>query len=192
MVVTYGNNGYGPENMAAVVAHETGHIFGALDEYADAGISADRVSGYLGVPTSNSQVDGHTDYGCIMRGGLEPYRLHQLCPCSAGQVGWRDSDGDGILDPVDTEVRVTLAIERDHDGITLMGGANDEPYPSTTRTPLTINRITTGRYRINEGPWRPLPCADGACDSSDELFQLTLPPPPQGEWRIEVSFPPRL
>ncbi len=188
MVVTYGNNGYGPENMAAVVAHETGHIFGALDEYAESGITADRVSGYLGVATANAQLDGQTDLGSIMRGGLLPYELGQISPSAAGQVGWRDSDGDGILDPVDTEIRVALAITLDQDGVNLAGGAVDVAYPSITRTPLTINRLTAGMFRINEGPWRPLPCADGACDSADELFRLTLPPPPKGDWRVEVSF----
>jgi len=34
LVMTYDNNGYGIENMDAVAAHETGHIFHALDEYA--------------------------------------------------------------------------------------------------------------------------------------------------------------
>ena len=56
MVVTYGNNGYGPENMAAVVAHETVHIFGALAEFerelirerTQAGLAAARARGRKG------------------------------------------------------------------------------------------------------------------------------------------------
>ena len=35
MVLTYNNDGYGISNMDAVTAHEMGHIFYALDEYAE-------------------------------------------------------------------------------------------------------------------------------------------------------------
>jgi hypothetical protein len=33
LVVTYDNDGWGIDRMDRVVAHETGHIFGATDEY---------------------------------------------------------------------------------------------------------------------------------------------------------------
>jgi hypothetical protein len=33
LVMTYGNDGYGPQNMDAVAAHEIGHVFLALDQY---------------------------------------------------------------------------------------------------------------------------------------------------------------
>ncbi len=39
MVMTYDNDGYGIANLAAVTAHEAGHIFGALDQYTGAGVA---------------------------------------------------------------------------------------------------------------------------------------------------------
>ena len=33
-MLTYDNDGYGFANFDAVLAHEMGHVFGALDEYA--------------------------------------------------------------------------------------------------------------------------------------------------------------
>ncbi|NPV09582.1 MAG: hypothetical protein HPY83_16685 [Anaerolineae bacterium] len=186
MVVTYGNNGYGPEHMAAVVAHEMGHLFGALDEYAAANVPATAQSGYLGVENGNAEVGGVTDMGCIMRGGITPYLLQQLCPFTAGQVGWRDLDGDGVLDPVDTTVQVQADASVGREGVRLSGSAVDVPYPSPLRPPFSINRISEAVYRVNGGVWRPLPPADGAYDSGDEVLDHLLPPAPPGSWTIDV------
>ncbi len=186
MVMTYGNNGYGIDGMAGVLAHEVGHIFGAMDEYAGAGVPATVRSGYLGVENGNSQVGGITDVGCIMRGGLTPYALHQLCPYTAGQVGWRDSDGDGILDPVDTSLDLQISIGTYEDRVSIEGAAIELPYPSSTRPPITINRLVRLDYRVNGGVWRPLSAADGNLDSAAELLSETLPPACRGDWQIEV------
>ena len=51
LVMTYGNGGYGIANMDVVCAHETGHIFQALDEYAGASSPYDYSNGYF--PTLN-------------------------------------------------------------------------------------------------------------------------------------------
>src|ERR1044071_8965632 len=46
-VMTYDNDGYGIGNMDVVVAHETGHIFHALDEYAGASSPNSYTTGYF-------------------------------------------------------------------------------------------------------------------------------------------------
>lgn len=186
MMLTYGNNGYGPTNMAAVIAHEMGHIFGALDEYAGANVPASAIGGYLGVPNGNSQLGGVIDVDCIMRGGLTPYRLHRLCPYTAGQVGWRDSDGDGILDPLDTTFTLDAAITANEAGILISGLAVENPYPSSTRTPITKNYVVSAQYRVNGSPWRALQAADGSFDSANEALTQQLPLAPRGGWQIEV------
>jgi len=186
MVLTYGNNGYGPSNMDAVTAHEMGHIFGALDEYASANVPATAIGGYLGVPNGNSQVGGSSDVDCIMRGGLAPFVQRRVCPYTAGQVGWRDSDGDGILDPLDTSLSMGASLTEGAGGLTLSAIATDTPYPSTTRTPISTNRLARADYRVGEGPRRLLDAADGSVDSSSEQFSVELPTAPQGAWEIEV------
>ena len=54
MVINYKNGGYGISNMDAAVAHETGHIFYALDQYTSSNSSCTERSGYLGIQNQNS------------------------------------------------------------------------------------------------------------------------------------------
>ena len=55
LVITSDAGPYGTHELSQVVAHEFGHIFGALDQYAAAGVPCAQQSGYLAIPTSNSQ-----------------------------------------------------------------------------------------------------------------------------------------
>jgi hypothetical protein len=186
MVMTSENNGYGAENMAAVAAHETGHIFGALDEYAGASVPPTTIAGYLGVPCGNSAYGGNAGVESIMRGGITPYTQRQLDVYAAGQIGWRDSDGDGILDPVDTGVTAAATLTPADGALRLAGSAVDVPWPSPTRNPLSINTISLARYRVNGGRWYDLAATDGAFSSGSEAFGGDLPPAPVGAWQVEV------
>ena len=62
-MLTYDNDGYGFANFDAVLAHEMGHVFGALDEYEPPApgypSTGDLTSGYLGVRNSNAVSGGH-------------------------------------------------------------------------------------------------------------------------------------
>lgn len=53
LVMDYANDGWGPDNIDRVFAHETGHIFGAPDEYAASGCNCDGSWGYYNKPNSN-------------------------------------------------------------------------------------------------------------------------------------------
>ena len=72
MVLTYDNDGYRFRHFDAVLAHEMGHVFGALDEYAPPRpgypSTGDLTAGYLGVRNRNAVKGGTTDLPCIMRG----------------------------------------------------------------------------------------------------------------------------
>ncbi|RPJ42950.1 MAG: hypothetical protein EHM19_09635, partial [Candidatus Latescibacterota bacterium] len=100
MVLTLDNDGWGAENLASVCAHETGHIFYALDQYYAAHVPCDRVAGYLGRETRNSEYGscGENEAACIMRS--RPLASASLSETARGQVGWADSNGDGIPDPL--------------------------------------------------------------------------------------------
>jgi hypothetical protein len=190
-VVTYGNNGYGPHNMDAVVAHEIGHIFLALDQYSAARQPCTRQAGYLGVENQNSQYgDCASDVSSIMRGQTWPYRDGAIDEYARGQIGWRDSDGDGILDPVDTTLSVTGAsyeADAEHPNIlTFTGSVQDDPYPSPLRRSTIINTVEQIQYRVMGGEWMDAAPADGALDSYAEGYTFTTPLLPTGELDIDL------
>ena len=82
LVMDYGNDGWGPDNIDRVFAHETGHIFGAPDEYASSNCNCGGSWGYFNRPNgncANCASGGGTD--CLMKGntwtmcGWTPWHL---------------------------------------------------------------------------------------------------------------------
>jgi hypothetical protein len=177
LVMTYDNGGYGIDHMDAVAAHEVGHIFRALDQYASANVPCTAISGYLGVENQNSQRPGCTsNMSSIMRGGVGPYLSEALDPLAAGQIGWRDSDADGILDPIDTTPVLTLTTVVQSGTLwTYAGYAFDQPYPSSTRPTLSINAISV-EYQMDGGSWLSVPAANATADDVDSPEEFTLTP----------------
>lgn len=55
LVMHYDNDGWGPDNIDRVFAHETGHIFMAPDEYAASGCDCGGQWGVFNVPNSNCE-----------------------------------------------------------------------------------------------------------------------------------------
>lgn len=190
-VMTYGNYNYGPENMDAVAAHETGHIFLALDQYSAAHQPCTRQSGYLGVENQNSQYGScASNEPSVMRGQTYPYTNGQIDEYARGQIGWRDSDGDGILDPIDTTLSVTSSeIVTDvaqSNVLTCTGSVRDDPYPSPLRRSVIINTIAQVQYRVAGGEWLDAQPTDGTFDSYAEDFNFTTPPLPTGDLDIDL------
>ncbi len=85
---------------AKVFAHEVGHIVDCADEYSGAstceGGSCDDDFGYLSVDNGNCRACNTNSVLCLMDQN-DPL----LCDYTLGHLGWRDSDSDGPLDPVD-------------------------------------------------------------------------------------------
>jgi hypothetical protein len=173
MVLTSDAGAYGPQRLAPIVAHELGHIFGALDQYEQAGIPCTRTSGYLSAPTSNSR------YGACGPGApsimLEPlgaFANGQIDPSALAQVGYHDSSGNGLIDPLDTTPTLDLSLGSFADGERpiLSGYASDIPFPASNQPAVSINLISAIELRVNGGPWQSLPAADGAYNSPGERF----------------------
>lgn len=92
MVFSNKCNGWGYNQVWKVVAHETAHIFNALDEYKGASSCNDK-SGRLNIVNGNHEDGGITRDPCIMKAT----DLH-VCDFTRGQIGWKDDDGDGFFD----------------------------------------------------------------------------------------------
>jgi len=191
MVMTYGNDGYGPSNMDAMAAHEIGHIFLALDQYYSARQPCTRRSGYLNVENQNSQYGNcFSNVPSIMRGQVRPYTQGAVDPYARGQIGWQDSNANGILDPVDTNPQASLNAHTPNPTqetvLTYTGSVVDVPWDSPTRHDVTINTIVRVEYRVNNGDWQQATATDGAFDSAGEEFAFTLSDLGYGRYNIEV------
>jgi len=194
MVMTYKNDNYGIANMDAVTAHEMGHLFYAPDEYAGAWSAQDpsRTWGYLAVQNQNSQVGGSSNVPCIMRGQVSPYTSGSVCQYTKGHIGWRDTDGNGVLDIVDFWPGNTLnAYTPDPTSDTTptyTGQAssrqcypNSNPY-YTPRNDITVNKIWLVEYWVEDLSGTKIrdkvstTAIDGAFDSSFEEYTFTVSP----------------
>ena len=92
MVISNKCAGWGYTNVWKVVAHETAHIFNALDEYKGSSDGND-YSGRLNVVNGNHEDGGIAQNPCLMK-----TEDMLLCQFTEGQVGWADKDGNGIFD----------------------------------------------------------------------------------------------
>ena len=109
LVMQYSNNGWGSNQIDRVFAHESGHIFHAPDEYASSNCAVGGSYGYLGVPNNNCAVNNPNSIDCLMKGNT-----YNVCQWTRGHFGWRDTDNDGIPDPID----LTPGVYRTDVGIT--------------------------------------------------------------------------
>ena len=202
-VLTYDNDGYGFANFDAVLAHEMGHVFGALDEYAPPGpgypSTPHLYSGYLGVRNGNADQGGSTHYDCIMRGSqqtVDSFDFGDLCRWTKGQTGLRDSDADTHPDVVDTRPAFVTGLEATAGDatVTLRGTVVERPRHrgriSTGvyfRHDLSINVPHDVRYRVDGGAWQPLSATDGAFDEPSEGWKLTTETLTQGHHVLDLE-----
>jgi len=207
VMMTYNNDGYGPSNMPAVTAHETCHIFYALDEYLSGSTGpgpCDEYSGYLNIQNANSLVPpaygGTCDQymNCIMRGQVSPYYSNEMCKYTKWAVGWEDADASGIFDilefPPDNEFLEVPPDPTADNTPTFRGRAyidleDPPPYdvkpnnnPSDPGSDLTTNKIKRDsgaavEYSYQTGVWYPCIPDDGAFDDVEEYWNITISPP---------------
>ncbi len=106
LVMQYDNDGWGPDNIDRVFTHETGHIFGCPDEYSSSNCSCDPKFGYLREPNGNCQRCAPQFVDCLM--GANTWAMCEHTPV---QLGWRDTDADGALDPDDPVGNPPLSVD---------------------------------------------------------------------------------
>jgi hypothetical protein len=189
LVLNYGNDGYGPTKLDIVAAHEIGHVFLALDQYYSAHQSCTTRSGYLDVENQNSLYgDCASDASSIMRTLTVPFQQGDVDRYGRGQVGWRDTDSDGILDPLDTDLQVSMtSVSQSGDAVTIHGAATVVPYASTRRTTTTINHLTHVQYRVDGGDWLQATADDSAFDGVTEAYHFTTASLAPGLRNLEIA-----
>jgi len=163
-VMTYDNDGWGISRMGQVLAHETGHVFFALDEYPGSNRYTDR-SGYYNTQNLNAS-DGNPNPGgrvasLMAEASLQgtAYANHSSSPTSLQMLGWQDSDADGVLDVLD--VPLTLTGTGSYDPLTGRYGftgssavgtlANQNP--NSFQHAITTNTVDRIQSRLDGGPW---------------------------------------
>ena len=177
LVLTLDNDGWGIDNFASVCAHEMGHIFYALDQYASARVPCDRTSGYLDRETTNSEYGDcpEEEPECIMRS--RPLGGATLSATAIGQIGWADEDADGIPDVIDTAPVVEARADEEN-GNRIAGRASVNPVRN--RNPygyghdLSINTIEAVEFRVDGGDWVAADPEDGVWGGPDEQFSFSL------------------
>ena len=202
-VLTYDNGGYGIENLAPVLAHEMGHVFGALDEYAPPNpyypSTGDLYSGYLWVQNRNAVVGGTTDYVCLMRGGDESLQAFEQglvdCPSTRGQIGWRDANGNAAPDVIDTAPSFVDGPQAYAAGaVTVTGTVRENPWPHGSNKKgqafthdISVYPPRDVEFRVDGGAWGPVIALDGVFDGASEQFSLTTEPLADGYHILELS-----
>jgi len=150
----------------AVPAHETGHIFYATDEYD---FNPVENSGYLNCPDSNGAS------GIMNRNTLS------VSPSTRCQIGWVDSDTDGVLDILDVPPETTLSPHSpnptNETRVAYRGDAIVVPLPNRNpkgpQNDVTISRIGGVDVRLDGGTWRAAEAVDGAFDGPNEEYRYT-------------------
>jgi hypothetical protein len=167
-VLSWDNDGWGISNFNRVAAHETGHIFRADDEY---GGCFSTECGYLYVLNGNCENCNPNSVPCMMKACDIV-----LCQWTPGQVGWRDSDGDGIYDPADNDIIHFIdsqELSSPGNVVTITGTLANVPWDSPIYTDVTINKVTSVKYKVDSGSWTNATAVDGSFNQDTEVYTFT-------------------
>lgn len=172
---------------ASTYTHETGHMFWARDEYPNSGSYNDR-RGYYNTQNTNAIDDappGFVQQPSIMSSGTvlqQAYDTHTSAASTLAQIGWQDSDGDGIFDVLD--VPLSLDVAAVYDASTRMlnvrGTASAVPLlnrnSSGLQSDITLNQVNRIEYRVDGGAWIALMTSDAQSVSVDLEVELSEVP----------------
>lgn len=180
MVMTYDNDNWGIDNMDRVTAHETGHIFGATDEYN----GVHEKSGYF-------WADETDDSGCIMDD-------NSWCVSQGtnDQIGWLDSDDNARPDTQDTTPVIHDGVDAPEDPtndptLDFAGDAHDEPVPAAEEFRdwgyhnYSINEVTDVRWTVDGGDERSQPAT--APFFEEASWSFATDPLADGEHTVETT-----
>jgi hypothetical protein len=194
LVMTYDLGGRGIDYMGNVTAHESAHVFCALDERSD-GSPYTYHSGYYNTQNLNS-ADGNPNPSLqvpsIMAGVPlrdQAYATHTSSPTSLAMMGWQDSDGDGVFDLLDVPLSLVGNgnLNPATRGYDFSGSSqvqtltNVNPYG--LGNDITLNLVSQAQYRLDgKGPW--LTAATYGAPTA--TLSLKIGPLPSGKHSIAI------
>ena len=205
-MLTYDNDGYRFANFDAVLAHEMGHVFGALDEYAPPGAGlpehrrpALRLPRRAQRQRRERRVHATCRASCAVRNGtLNAFAAGDLCRWTMGQTGLRDSDADTRPDVVDTRpalldrAGVHGPDERRGDPAGHGDRAAAQARPHQHRRVLPPRPQHQGAARRRSTAWTAAPgsrstATDGAFGEPSEGWTLTTEPLTPGHHVLDLE-----
>jgi len=152
--------------------HETGHIFWARDEYNGGGNYYDR-RGYYNAQNTNAvdlnPTPNFQQQASIMSSGSSlTTAFNQIISPDAtlAQIGWQDSDNDGIFDVLDVPLKLegTGRFNPQFNFYSFSGRASVQTLPnrnsSGTQNDITLNKVRRIEYRIDAGNWTTIQSPD--------------------------------
>lgn len=173
-------------------AHEMAHIFGAADEYPGQGRYTDR-AGYYGVQNTNAP-DGNPDRNSIVPSLMNSsistaFERHITSPQSLEMVGWRDSDGDRVIDVLDAPIEVTdfsSRLKLSDSSYEFKGVFTVQKVRNYNNTKaITINSVDRLLYRNGEsGDWQAVNSKDWGEESRAVSNQFKIPKGSVLQWKV--------
>ncbi len=159
IVMDYANNGWGPDNIDRVFAHETGHIFSAPDEYSAANCSCTTKHGVYNEPNGNCA-------SCAPGGGILCIMKNNdwaMCSHTRRHFGWGLTAARA---PIGAPVH---AVSRSRDKLDIFFTDNNGNTMSAAWQPSMPN-WWQGYWHIQGGraaPGAPVTCVSRSADRLD-------------------------
>lgn len=168
---------YHHDGSRLMLVHEIAHGFYATDEYN----GKTEYSGYLYVPDNESA-------RCLMNSAA----FTDFCAATREQLGWRDSDQNGIQDIVDNPIYTKIDQYPQNPTVntvlrftgTSVVGTYETSNPNLRD--MTIIKVANVEFRVDGGPWLNATPADGNYDGAVEDFFFVTPSLEPGQHTIEA------
>jgi hypothetical protein len=180
--LSWDNGGWGIDRMNLVALHETGHTFGALDEY-NGGCSTADTWGYLNVANASCNNGGITSDISVMGEGSElEHPAADVSVSARAAIGWRNPSGPSgqIVDVVRTSTASITPFAPDptsDETPTYAASAGNQAFPPggcntlngvcwRMPAPATISKVSGAEWSLDSGAWTSAGVvpSDGAFD----------------------------
>ena len=193
VVMTYDNNGWGIGKMNLVAAHETAHVFGALDEYTTSNCSTSDSWGYLNALNTSCNNGGDLSDLSIMGPSAEQNNASvDVSQSARAGIGWRnpsDATTSAVVDVVRNSSVTLSAFSPDpttDTTPTYSGTGTNIPYPPAgprmrngqafgMSSPVTIAKVAAAEWALDGGAFggTGVVAVDGVFDEETDSFAFT-------------------